>query len=158
MPTAHTSTVVHPPYRQFYLRRGGAEWPSDRVTDDGCDIRIEAIVHVGTSMYGHPTEVRVEAHDTPPEAADDADHEVEVSLLGNGPLAILSWGKSTPRGDHRASGWASRATGELVRPGGRPGASDNDLGGEDLSPERLLLQAWPAVPAAPRVTRRWGAA
>jgi hypothetical protein len=99
MLTAHTSTVVHPWYRQFYLRRGEAEWASDRVTDEGYDVRIEAIdgfVYVGTSMYGHPTEVRVEAHDTPPEAPDDADHEVEVSLLGNGPLAILSWGDVDP--------------------------------------------------------------
>ena len=33
---------------------------------------------------------------------------------------------------------------------------DNDLGGEDPSPERLLFQAWPAAPTAARVIRHWG--
>jgi hypothetical protein len=161
MLTAHTSTVVHPWYRQFYLRRGEAEWASDRVTDEGYDVRIEAIdgfVYVGTSMYGHPTEVRVEAHDTPPAAPDDADHEVEVSLLGNGPLAILSWGDVDPVATIELPDGPVRLRASWFGLAAAVAHPDNDLGGEDPSPERLLFQAWPAVPAAPRVTRRWGAA
>ena len=68
MLTSQISTVVHPWYRQFYLRRGDAEWASDRVTAEGYAVRIEAIdgfVYVGTSMYGHPTAVRV-GSTTPP--------------------------------------------------------------------------------------------
>ena len=60
-------TVVKPWYRQFYLLRGEAEWTSDRVSPGAYESCLEAIdgfVYVGTSMYGHPTDVRVEVHDT----------------------------------------------------------------------------------------------
>ena len=99
MLTARISTVVHPWYRQFYLRRGEAQWASDRVTAEGYVVRIEAIdgfVYAGTSMYGHPTAVGVEVYDTAPDAPNHADHEAEVPLLGEGPLAVLSWGDVEP--------------------------------------------------------------
>jgi hypothetical protein len=89
------SAVVKPWYRQFYLRRGEAEWASDRVSDDGYQRGLEAIegfVYVGTAMYGNPTSVRVAVHDAEPEpTSDEADRVVEVSVSGDGPLAIFSW-------------------------------------------------------------------
>ena len=159
MLTAHISTVVHPWYRQFYLRRGAAEWASDRVTTEGYDVRIEAIdgfVYVGTSTYGHPTAVRVEVHDTAPEAPDGADHEAEVPLLGEGSLAVLSWGDDDPVATADLPDGPCRLRASWFGVADAEAHPDNDLGGEDLSPERLQFQVWPAAAAARRVTRRWG--
>jgi hypothetical protein len=159
MRTAQISTVVHPWYRQFYLRRGDAEWASDRVTAEGYAGRIEAVdgfVYVGTSTYGHPTSVRVEVYDIAPDAPDDADHEAEVPLLGEGPLAVLSWGDDEPLATAELPDGPCRLRASWFGVADAEAHPDNDLGGEDPSPERLLFQAWPAAPAAPRVTRRWG--
>ena len=154
-----TTTVVKPWYRQFYLRRGDAEWASDRVSDDGYEVRLEAIggfVYVGTSMYGHPTEVRTELHDSEPDAvADDADHVAEVSVGGDAHLAILSWGDDDAEatielrpGPHRLrASWFGLAAADAH--------PDNDVGGEEPSPERLLFQLWPAPEAEQRLVRRW---
>ena len=94
------ATIVNPWYRQFYLLRGEAEWASDRVSPEAYETCLEAIggfVYVGTSMYGHPTRARVEVHDAEPlDVAADADRVTEVSLAGDGPLAILSWGANDP--------------------------------------------------------------
>ena len=159
MLTSQISTVVHPWYRQFYLRRGDAEWASDRVTAEGYAVRIEAIdgfVYVGTSMYGHPTAVRVEVHDTAPDAPDDADHEAEVPLVGGGQLAVLSWGDDEPVATAELPDGRCRLRASWFGVADAEAHPDNDLGGEDLSPERLQFQVWPAAAAARRVTRRWG--
>ena len=54
------SVMIRPWYRQFYLRRGDAEWYSDRISDDGYASGLEAVdgfAYVGTTMYGSPTEL-----------------------------------------------------------------------------------------------------
>ena len=89
------TVLVTPWYWQFYLVRGDAPWESDKVSPEGYDAHLEAIdgfVYVGTSTYGHPTEVRVEVHDSdPPDVREDADTVVEVSVSGEGRLGVFNW-------------------------------------------------------------------
>ena len=57
--------VVQPLYRQFYLRRGDAEWLSDQISDGGYERGLEAIdgfAYVGTTMYGNPIGVVARVH------------------------------------------------------------------------------------------------
>ena len=91
--------VVKPWYRQFYLRRGQAPWSSDQVSVEGYEAHLESIggfVCVCVEMYGSPTPVKVEVHDTQPPQVEDADRSVEVSVDGDGSLSILSWSTDEP--------------------------------------------------------------
>ena len=48
--------VVQPWYRQFYLRRGDADWLSDEISAEGYERGLEAkdgFAYVGTTMYGN---------------------------------------------------------------------------------------------------------
>jgi len=151
--------VVKPWYRQFYLRRGDAEWASDRVSDRGYERRLEAIegfVFIGTTMYGSPTSVVVELHDGDVGRLDSsADRVVEASISGEGSIAILNWGEvqpvrvmSVPRGSARLrTSWFGIGAAE-VHPG-------NDRGGDEESPEHLLLQLWPAPMTDSCLVRKW---
>ena len=153
------ATVVKPWYRQFYLLRGEAEWASDRVSSDAYETCLEAIdgfVYVGTAMYGHPTDVRVELHDAEPlEVAAEADRVVEVSLAGEGALAILSWGANDPEATVELPAGPLRLRGNWFGLAAADAHPDNDLGGGEPSPERVLFQLWRAPETEARTIRRW---
>lgn len=152
-------TVVKPWYRQFYLLRGEAEWASDRVSPTAYESCLEAIdgfVYVGTSMYGHPTDVRVEVHDAEPlDVPADADQVVEVSLAGEGPLAILSWGANDPEATVGVPAGPLRLRASWFGLAAADAHPDNDLGGVEPSPERVLFELWPGPQSERRTIRRW---
>jgi hypothetical protein len=142
------SAIVHPWYRQFYLRRSDAEWCADQVSDDGYVQGLEAIdgfVYVGTTMYGSPTEVAIHLHATDPGPNPAADRLAESMLTGEGgDLDVHNWEAgdppvatvSLPRGALRlrASWFGMREA--AAHP-------DVDLGGTARSPERIVIDLWP---------------
>ena len=144
-----TSIVVHPWYRQFYLRRGDAEWASDRVSDAGYASGAEAIggfVYVGTAMYGSPTRVTIDVTQQPPAVPSSAERSVDVLLGGAGGLAVLSWGDDdpvtvvdVPAGplNLRVSWTGSDAASQHP---------DAEVGGDSLSPESVDIQVWASDP------------
>lgn len=151
MPLDSTTAVVTPWYRQFYLRRGEADWASDQVSEAGYERGLDAIdgfVYVGTTMFGNPTEVSVEVHESHPEPSDEADRVVEVPLAGSGSLAILSWGSSEPEATVELPEGPCRLRASWYGMADAEQHPDYDLGGADLSPERVLVEIWPA-PDAP---------
>lgn len=142
-----TSMVVKPWYRQFYLRRGAAEWASDQVSDAGYAAGAEAIggfVYVGTAMYGNPTSVSVELCEANPALPEGVEHSVDLELDGAGPLAVLGWGDDdpvavveVPEGQlHLRVNWVGTDAAS-VHP-------DAEVGGATLSPERVAIQVWPS--------------
>ena len=160
MVVRRAGTVVKPWYRQFYLRRGDAEWASDRFSAEDYDVRlgsVDGFVFVGTTMYGSPTDVQVEVHDAEPGSRADSDHIVEVSLTGEGPLAILGWGADEPDAIVELPPVACRLRASWFGLAAAEAHPDSDLGGEGPSPERLVLDIWLARKAERRVLRRWGA-
>ena len=77
------SVMIRPWYRQFYLRRGDAEWYSDRISDHGYTSGLEAVdgfAYVGTTMYGSPTEVVIEVRQDDPGIPESADRSAEAVL------------------------------------------------------------------------------
>jgi hypothetical protein len=143
----HAAVVVQPWYRQFYLRRGDAEWCSDRISDDGYAQGLEAIdrfVYVGTTMYGSPTEVVVGVHFVDPGLHRSADRHADAVLGGDGDLAVLNWEPGgppvttvrLPPGNFavRASWFDTAAAAEH---------RDVESGGDVRSPERIALDLWP---------------
>jgi hypothetical protein len=145
---AETNVVVQPWYRQFYLRRGSAEWNSDKVSGAGYSRGLEAIdgfVYVGTTMYGSPTQITIRVHASNPGPPDPADRAAEVRLDGDGHLAVLNW-----QPGEAAVADVVLPTGPLLVRASWHGTAqaaahpDYDLGGEDLSPERVVLDLWPA--------------
>jgi hypothetical protein len=144
---AETTAVVRPWYRQFYVRRGDAEWRSDEISDDGCERGLEAIggfVYVGTAMYGSPTELAVRVHTSEPRPPESAERTAQVTVGGDGDLQILNW-------EHGEDPVAVVAVpvGPVVLRVGWSGTSaavghpDYEVGGDSLSPERLVLDVWP---------------
>ena len=142
------SVMIQPWYRQFYLRRGDAEWYSDRISDHGYTSGLEAVdgfAYVGTTMYGSPTEVVIEVREDDPGIPESADCSAEAVLSGDGDLAILNWDPDDqpvatihmPEGNVRlrASWFGTKAA--AAHP-------DSDVGGEERSPERIVLDLWPA--------------
>lgn len=140
--------VVRPWYRQFYLRRGDAEWYSDRISDDGYASGLEAVdgfAYVGTTMYGSPTEVVIRVRAADPGKPVSADRSAEAVLSGDGDLAILNWEPDDhpvatihmPEGNVRvrASWFGTQVA--AAHP-------DSDVGGEERSPEHIVLDLWPA--------------
>lgn len=150
MPGPEIQVVVMPWYRQFYVRRGDAEWLSDQISSEGYERGLEAIdgfAYVGTTMYGNPTKVAVRVHDRAPGQPDaEADRFAEARLTGSGDAAILNWEPGddpvavvpVPPGPVgiRASWYGTAAA--AAHP-------DWDIGGEQLSPERLILDFWPSA-------------
>lgn len=108
-------------------------------------------------MYGNPVEVTLELHDEGPSPQKDADRVTEVSLSGSGPLGVLSWGETEaelsfdlPEGSLRLRASHSGLAAADAHP-------DNDVSGEELSPERILLQLWPGPLEEPAAIRAWPA-
>jgi hypothetical protein len=113
----------------------------------------------GTSTYGHPTAVRVEVHDTAPDAPDGADHEAEVLLLGEGPVAVLSWGDDEPVATAELPDGPCRLRGSWF------GVADAEAHPEERPGRRHSIARATAVPGlarrpgrGARVTGRWGGA
>lgn len=148
MPDISIEAVVKPWYRQFYLRRGEAEWQSDRISNEGYERGFEAVngfVYVGTTMYGNPTRVMVLVHDGNPGPPDPAaERVVEARLDGAGDIAVLNW---DPGEDPVAV--APVPDGSLQIRASWFGMNDAaahpdwDVGGDALSPEQLALDVWP---------------
>lgn len=145
-PGAPESIVVRPCYRQFYLRRGEADWNSDKVSQTGYENGVEEIggfVYIGTTMYSSPTRLTVQLHSSDPGLPADADRVIDTAIGGEGDLAILSWEPGEP------------AVATIRVPPGRLSARvswhgleaaehhpDNDTGGDELSPEYLTIDLW----------------
>jgi hypothetical protein len=150
--------VVNPWYRQFYLQRGDGPWASDQITTAGYDRGLEAtggFVYVGTSMYGNPVEVTLELHDDEPPAPEEADRVTEVPLSGTGPLGVLSWGELEPELTFEVPEGTLRLRGSFFGLAAADAHPDNDVSGEEPSPESILLQLWPAPLRDPAAVRVW---
>jgi hypothetical protein len=150
VPHQEIEVVVKPWYRQFYLRRGDADWLSDQVSDEGYERGLQAIdgfAYIGTTMYGSPTNVGVRVHDTDPGPPDaHVDCFAEARLTGSGDVAILNW----EPGDDPAAVIPVPPGPVAIRVswlGTNAAAAhpDWDIGGEQLSPERLILDLWPST-------------
>lgn len=158
MGVVHSSeVVVDADYSQFYARRVGAEWASDRVSDLGYEERLwsnGSFVYVGTHRQFGPTHVAVEVLDAGPPDEPDArwQHVAEVSLDGGGDLEIHGWDSGAQLIVPINSGpvrlrvhWTG-----LEREG-------VEYSEENPDAQQLLLQAWPARPSGSQVIRWWKA-
>ena len=144
------TVLVRPWYRQFYVRRGAAEWRSDEVSDEGYERGLEAVdgfMYVSTTMFGSPTRVTVRVHDEEPAIDAAAERTADTTVTGDGPIAVLNWDPSDP------------PVASIAVPQGRlsvraswHGVSearnhpDSEFGGDDTSPERVVLDVWPTEP------------
>lgn len=150
--------VVNPWYRQFYLQRGDEPWASDRITAEGYDRALDAVggfAYVGTSMYGNPVELTLELHDDEPALLEKADRVTEVSLTGSGALGVLSWGELEPELTFELPEGSLRLRASFSGLAAADSHPDNDVSGDELSPERIVLQLWPAPPTEPAAVRVW---
>ena len=150
--------VVNPWYRQFYLQRGEAPWASDQLSHAGIERALEehgGFVYVGTSMYGNPVEVALELHGNEPLPDESADRVTEVSLSGSGSLGVLDWGENEPQLVFALPEGTLRLRASFSGLAAADAHPDNDVSGEELSPERILLQLWPGPLAKPAVIRAW---
>lgn len=145
----NAAVIVRPWYRQFYLRRGDADWSSDQVSEDGYTRGLEVIdgfVYVGTTMYGSPTEVVIDLHVSDPGLDPSADRHSDALLDGDGNLDVLNWEPGEPpvatvplpagQLRLRASWFGTAAAAEHP---------DAEFSGEDLSPERITFDLWPVA-------------
>ncbi|MBA4608785.1 hypothetical protein H1W00_09900 [Aeromicrobium sp. Marseille-Q0843] len=151
--------VVEPDYFQFYAVREDADWPLSVLGDhetyrnhlwtDGGFVVISTARKFGTT----PVSLEVLA-DEPDPPSEHWQHVAEVSLVGDGPLEILSWpGDHGPRSKHEIPPgpvrlrvhWAG-----LV-PDQREGVDEH--GNSD---EHLSLVVWSAPVAPFAVLRDWG--
>ena len=143
-----TTVTVFPWYRQFYLRRGNATWRSDEISEDGYALGVESIdgfVFVGTTMYGSPTQVHVRVHESYPGEPASCDRTAEVLIEGEGDLALLNWEPGEPpAGEVPLPPGAVQARVSWHGSADAEAHPDYDLGGDELSPERLVLDIWPA--------------
>lgn len=149
---------MHPSHWQFYLRRGNAEWASDQVSPEGYEAHLESIhgfVYVGTWTYGSSTSVTIELHDCEPTPAL-ADHAVEVTLDGDGQLALLNW----EPGDEPVAR-IQPPTGRMALRGSWTGLAavdefpEREVAGDRPSPEVIRFQIWPSAGHGPRLLRAW---
>lgn len=158
MQVSAAKVVVNPWYRQFYLQRGDAPWASEQLTRAGIDRALETtggFAYVGTSMYGNPVEVTLELHDEEPSALAEADRVTEVSLSGSGSLGVLGWGENAPELTLDLPEGPLRLRASFFGLAAADAHPDNDVSGEELSPERILLQLWPAALQEPAAIRAW---
>lgn len=159
MVTSSLEVTVNPWYRQFYLLRGDDPWASDQVSREGYERRLDAIggfVYVGTSMYGNPVVVTLELHDEEPRVSEDADHVADVPLSGSGTLAVLNWGDNEPEATFELPAGPLRLRTVHAGLAAADAHPDNDLAGEDPSPETIVVQLWPAPAEPARTVRAWG--
>lgn len=151
--------AVEPDYFQFYARRSGHDWASDRVTSPGHEAHLWSdggFVYFGTARKFGTTSVVVEVWDgRPPEdISQNWQHIAEVSLGPGGDLEIYDWGSEIPRAvvamDPEAQRLRVRWTGLVA---------DRFDGLDDLgnSHERLLLQLWPEPTSPSQVVQWWPA-
>ena len=148
--------VVEPDYFQFYARRSGAAWASDKVPPEGYQARLWSdggFVYVGTRRKFGTTPVDVAVL---PSRASDPDalwqHVVEVSLAPGGPLEIFDWPGDEPAltielppGDMRL-----RVSWQGLVEGRYEGMDEN--GNSD---ERLLFELWPAPVESLSIVKEW---
>ena len=87
----------------------------------------------------------------------DSDHIAEVSLTGEGQLAILGWGADEPDAIVEPPPGACRLRPSWSGIAAAEAHQDSDIGREDLPPEQLVLDIWAAREAEPRVLPPWGA-
>jgi hypothetical protein len=148
-PPRSVAVVVRPCYRQFYLRRGQAAWRSDEISAAGYEQgleEVEGFVYGGTAMYGSPTRLAITVHPSDPGARPNADRVAEVAITGDGDPAVLNWEPGEP-----AVASARVPTGRLLARIAWHGSDaaarhpDNDTGGDEVSPEHLTLDLWPAT-------------
>ena len=159
MQVSAAKVVANPWYRQFYLQRGDAPWASDQLSRAGIERALEesgGFVYVGTSMYGNPVEVALELHDEEPSPDEQADRVTEVTLSGSGALGVLSWGDTEPELVFELPEGPLRLRASFSGLAAADAHPDNDLAGEELSPERICLQLWPAPLGEPSAIRVWG--
>jgi hypothetical protein len=147
---------VEPDYGQFYLKTRSGQFTSDQVSGEGYEAQLEAtspgFVYVGTLKKYSTTPLTVEVHDTEPGLPGDKwQHVVEVSLVGDGVIEVLSWPAEpalsvpTPVGQLRL---------RVMWAGLEPGLFEG-LPEEGHSTEHLELQLWPAASAERKVLRWW---
>ena len=89
------------------------------------------------------------------EALATADRVTEVSLEGSGSLGVLSWGETEPELVFEVTEGPLRLRASFSGLAAADSHPDNDVSGEELSPETILLQLWPAPPAEPSVLQPW---
>lgn len=156
MGVVHSSdVVVDADYSQFYARRVGAEWASDRVSDLGYEEHLwsnGSFIYVGTHRQFGPTHVAVEVLDAGPHGEPDPrwQHVAEVSLDEGGDLEIHGWELGAelivpidPGAVRLRVHWAGLEADSL------------EFAEEESDPQELLFQVWPARPAASQVIRWW---
>lgn len=151
--------IVEPDFFQFYLRRAGAPWASDQVSDDGYDKHLwtdGAFVYVGTRRKYGSTVVDVVLLQAKPDRPDPSwQHVVEVSLEAGDPtIEVFSWDAVPDAPTAVVHAVAApirlRASWTGLVPGRFEGLDEH---GE--SDERLLLELWPEPPSEDRVIRAW---
>lgn len=151
--------TVEPDYFQFYARRSGHDWASDRVTSAGYEAHLWSdggFVYVGTARKYGTTPVVVKAWDRrPPEDLSQSwQHIAEVSLGPGGDLEIYDWDAEIPRAVVATDPAAQR-----LRVHWAGLVADRFEGLDDLgnSDERLLVQLWPEPTKPSQVVRWWPA-
>jgi hypothetical protein len=147
---------IEPDYFQFYARREGAAWASDRTTDAGYEAHLwsnGAFVTIGTARKFGTTAVVVAVWDSPPDQPDEHwQHVAEVSLEPGGPLEVFSWGNETPAVVVPIDeGWVRLRVLWSGLVAGRYEGVDED-GNSD---KHLTLQVWGAPPSPSAVVRWW---
>jgi hypothetical protein len=152
------SAEVHPWYWQFYLLRGSAKWSSDQVSPQGYETHLESIdgfVYVGTWTHGSNTSVTIELHDSEPTPAK-ADHVVEVTLDGDGSLALLNWDPDdapVARIDLPSGRMALRGLGTGLQ--AVEEFPEREVAGNQPSPEMIRFQIWSSAERRAKVLTEW---
>jgi hypothetical protein len=75
--------------------------------------------------------------------------------MGSGPLGVLSWGETEPELIFDLPEGPLRLRASYSGLAAADAHPDNDVSGEELSPERIVLQLWPAPLDEPAVIRAW---
>ncbi len=117
-----------------------------------CGAVVPGLLFLMTSTHTGDVGFTVELHDREPPLDEHWEDAVEASFTpGSGEVGLAEWGGSDwhplrlPAGDYR------------VRYHAR-GMDEVQEGGEEPSPDRYLLQLWPAAPAPDRIVRQTSAA
>jgi hypothetical protein len=155
-PRSVVTAQIEPDYFQFYARRAGAAWVSDRTTDAGYEAHLwsnGAFVTIGTARKFGTTAVAVEVWDTPPDQPDELwQHVAEVSLEPGGPLEIYGWADETPAAVVPIDeGWVRLR----VLWAGLVACRFEGVDQDGNSNEHLTLQVWGAPPSPSAVVRWW---
>jgi hypothetical protein len=128
------------------------------VSSEGYDLHLESMggfVYVGTWTYGSATTVTLEFSDSEPKAPP-SDHAVEVSLGGDGPLALLNWepGEAPvaqldlPPGPVALRGSWTGLQAVMDFP-------EQEVSGDLPSPEAIQFQIWPSTERRLRILKSW---